>query len=602
MAFPAPLDTLTDEQSALLTPYAERLTFAAGERIFPAGSPGDGCYIIEEGRVRLELERPGIDSDSLDTDNVLGYLEPGELLGELSLLDRLTRSASAYAETAVTARYLSATGLEELCARQPRLGLAVVHALGRDAALKLRQTTARLAEYLLPEANDPEVEMLVARAQAAQRIIESWTEERIDRLVRGVAEAVAAQAEQLAVATVRETHLGNVPDKVTKIQLASMAVYQSLAGKPASGPVHTDAVRGVTEIASPVGVVFGIIPVTNPVATAVYKALICLKARNALILSFHHACLGVGNTTGELIRAALEQHGAPGDLVQWVTARSTRKKTAQFMRHPDVGLILATGGAGMVKAAYSSGTPAIGVGPGNAPALICADADLTAAAQAVVVSKSFDNGLICGAEHNLVVVAAVRDRFCAALEAAGAAVLTPPEAARFTAAAIETGQSFRPQIIGQDAGRIAAFLGITRDHPIRVIVVPAEVDFDSPYAGEKIAPVLSLFAAPDVDAGFALSRRLLRHQGTGHTAVIHSTSPALIERFGVEMPASRILANSPAVQGVCGVTSGLEPSFTLGCGTFGGNSTTDNITYRNLLNIKRLARYRAPEPVADAAG
>ncbi|HET8627581.1 MAG TPA: aldehyde dehydrogenase family protein [Thermomicrobiales bacterium] len=600
MPFPPPLDTLTDAESALLNRYTERLTFPAGERIFRAGSPADGCYIIEEGRIRLELERPGIDSDSLDSDNILGYLEPGELLGELSLLDRGTRSASACADTAVTARYLPAAALEELCAREPHLGLAIVRALGRDAALKLRATTARLAEYLLPEAHDPAVDACVARARAAQRAIEDWPEERIDGLLRAVAETVAARAEDLAAAAVRETHLGNVPDKVTKIQVASLGVLGALTGQPASGPLGTDAARGVTEIASPMGVVFGIIPVTNPVATAVYKALICLKARNAVILSFHHACLGVGNATGELIRETLERHGAPGDLVQWIRARSTRAQTGQFMGHPGVALILATGGAGLVKAAYSSGTPAIGVGPGNAPALVCADADPDAAAQAVVLSKSFDNGLICGAEHNLVVVEAIRDRFVAALERAGAAVLSPTEAARFAGAVVEEGRTFRPQIIGQDAARIAAALGIERDHPIRLIVVPAEVDFASPFAGEKIAPVLSLFAVPDEGAGFALSRRLLEHQGAGHTAVIHSGSPATIERFGLAMPASRILANSPAVQGVCGVTSGLEPAFTLGCGTFGGNSTTDNVTYRNLLNIKRLAHYR--EPATAVAG
>ena len=596
MSFPAPLDRLSAVERDILGRYLAEVRFAEGETIFRMGATGDGCFIIDAGDVRLETERP-----ELDTEGVLGYLGPGNLLGELSLLDGEPRSASAYAETAVVARRLSAAAIDTLCADYPAIGMAVVRAMGRDAARKLRAMNVRLAEHTEGESADPEVDAMVAKAQAAQRVIETWPEERIDALLTDIAGAIAARAEELAVLTVRETKLGNVPDKVFKNRSGSLAVLQFLAGKPGIGPLRTDAARGVTEIASPAGVVFGIVPMTTPVATAAFKTLISIKARNALILSFQRACLNIGNTTGEIIRDVLVANDAPADLVQWVKDRSSRKMTARFMAHDGVSLVVATGGAGMVKAAYSSGTPALGVGPGNTPTLIAADARLDDAARAIVTSKSFDNGLICGAEHNLVAVAAVVPELHAALERAGAAVLSPSEAASFTAQAIRPdGHGFRRAIIGQAAAAIAETTGITRPYPIRVIVVPmTTVEFDSPYAREKMTPILSLFTVPDTDAGIALCRDLLAHEGTGHTSIIHSTDPALIARFGAVMPTSRILVNCPGSQGISGLTSGLPPSFTLGCGLWGGNSTTDNVTFTHLMNVKRLAQYLEP-PVAPA--
>jgi len=594
MSLPEPLDGLAAEDRTVLERYLEPVAFTAGTLLFEEGSAGDGCYLIDAGEVRLELARPEVDSDG-----VLGFLEPGSIVGELSLLDSLPRSASAWSHTDVTARRLSADTVERLLAEHPRIGVQVLRALGRDAARKLRATTVRLAEFAVTDP-DPDVDDTVARAQAALRAFEDWTDDRIDALLGQVAQAVAARAGELAAATVKETRLGNVPDKTLKNQMASLGVHRALAGRPGRGALRTDTARKVTELASPAGVVFALIPMTNPVATAVFKTLIALKGGNALILSFHRAALGVGNVTGELIRGALERAGAPPDLVQWIRKRGSRKKTAMYLGHPGVSLVLATGGAGMVRAAYSSGTPAIGVGPANTPTLICADADPDQAAQAVVLSKSFDNGLICGAEHNLIVERPLRDRFAEALERAGAAVLTADETTRAMAAGIDpaTG-TWRPQIIGQDAQRIAAMVGITRPQPIRVIVAPtAEASATNPLAGEKIFPVLSLFTVDTADQGIALARRLLEFHGAGHTAGLHTRDQAVIERFARAVPAGRILVNSPSVQGVVGLTSGLEPSFTLGCGTFGGNSTTDNVTYRNLLNVKRLAHYVQPRDPA----
>ena len=592
VSLPAPFDTLTGDDRDVLSSYLETVQFKEDDPILREGAPCDGCFVIEEGKVRIEAPHAHV-----DTDNVLEVLEPGAFLGEMGLLDRQPRSASAVADTDVKALRFSTEAFETLCREHPRLGMLLMQELGRDAAQKLRKTTARLATFVAPDEPDPEVDDMVARALTAQQEFRSWDEERVDAVLKTIAQAIYAEARSLAEETVAETHLGDIDNKEFKNEIASMGVYQSLAGQIGSGTLRADAEREVTEIASPAGVIFGMVPVTNPVPTAVFKTLICLKARNSVILSFHRGALGVGNRTGEIIQAALRKAGAPVDLVQWIRERSSRKKTAQFMSHDQVALILATGGSGMVKAAYSSGTPALGVGPGNAPAWIRPDADLEAAAGAVLLSKTFDHGLICGAEHNLVVDAAVRDAFIQALEAQGAAVLSPEETERFSKVAIdaETGK-LRLRVIGRAADQIAERAGIERDYPIRLVIVPTDdPQLSNPYACEKMAPLLSLFTVDGVDEGLALCTQLLEQEGTGHTAIIHTTDEALAQRFGVEMPASRILVNSPGSQGVVGITTGLEPSFTLGCGTFGGNSTTDNVTYRHLYNVKRLANYVEPK-------
>lgn len=591
-ALPPPLDTLGPQDRSVLDTYLEPVAFEAGATIFVGDEDPDGCYVIDDGDVRLELPHP-----EFDTEGVLGYLGAGSLLGELALLDRLPRSASAYAETPVQTRRLSVAALEELQVEHPRIATQVVSALGRDAARKLRGSNTVLVEHLFADTQDPEVDELVGAAKAAQSEIATWDEQRIDALLEALAGAVAERAEELARETVEETHVGNVADKTMKNTFASLGIYHAMVGKSGQGQVGEVSDVGVAEIASPAGVIFALAPMTNPVATAIFKSLIAIKSRNAIILSFHRAALGVGNKTGELLQEVLHTHGAPVELIQWVKVRVNRKKTQRFMAHPDVSLVLATGGPGMVRAAYSSGNPAIGVGQGNAPAWVAADADVQAAAQAIVMSKSFDNGLICGSEHNLVVDRSVREPFLEALESAGAAVLRDAgERERFLAAVLtEDGSAFRPEALGQTASLIAGFLQIERDYDIKIIVVPTEVDLTNQMTGEKLTPVLSLFDVDGDDEAIALSKQLLEKQGTGHTAIIHSNDPSRVERFGAEMPVSRILVNTAGAHGVSGITTGLEPSFTLGCGTFGGNSTTDNVGFRNLQNIKRLA-YPSPQP------
>jgi acyl-CoA reductase-like NAD-dependent aldehyde dehydrogenase len=263
------------------------------------------------------------------------------------------------------------------------------------------------------------------------------------------------------------------------------------------------------------------------------------------------------------------------------------------MSHRHVGLVLATGGRSMVKAAYRSGTPAIGVGPGNAPALISADADLRQVARSVVLSKSFDNGLICGAENHLVVEASARARLVAELVQHGAAVLTDAESARFRHATVDPETCrFKSPIIGQDAATLARLASIERPYNIQLLVVPTEsVNPENYLAAEKLAPVVSLFTVADMDEGIRVCRGLLSIDGTGHTAIIHTRQAGLTQRFTTAMPVSRVLVNSPATQGLIGLTTGLVPSMTLGCGTWGGTSTTNSVSFKDLLNIKRVAYY-----------
>jgi acetaldehyde dehydrogenase/alcohol dehydrogenase len=437
---------------------------------------------------------------------------------------------------------------------------------------------------------------MAVRAREAQRQFDGWPEERVDALLLDIAETISAASPVLAAEAVAETGIGNVADKTTKTRFASLGVYRYLAGQPASGVISRDRATGVTEIAAPIGVVLGILPVTNPVATLVFKALITLKGRNAIIISPRDAAADVCGHATRLIRRVLGDHGAPPDLLQCLPARPGRELTEQLMRSSAVALVLATGGPGVVRAAYSCGIPAIGVGAGNAPVWICADADLAAAAGHIVTSKSFDYGVVCGSEQHIVVDRDVAAHFRAALGHAGAVVLSIEERRRLAVALIDeqTG-SVRRHLIGRSPAVIARHAGLTLPPGTRLLAVPVEADATRGLWGrERLAPIVTLLEAVDEPHAVALCRSLLANQGRGHTAAIHTTNPERVERFAQQVPVSRLLVNGPAAHGSVGMGNGLPPSFTLGCGTDGGTSTSDNVSFRHLLNVRRVAEYRGP--------
>ncbi|MGO9221939.1 MAG: aldehyde dehydrogenase family protein [Streptosporangiaceae bacterium] len=569
-----------------LEPYLETVRFGGGSCLMREGSPGEACYFVVSGELRVEVERPEFDSDG-----VVSFMGPGGVCGEFGLLDGSPRSASVYAHSDVVARRLSAGALREFCDSDPATGVMMLRWLSHSAAMKARVFSRDLEQFVLAGQPDLALDALVARSAAAQESIAGWPEDKIDDLITALAVELAGHADELAVATVAETGIGSAPDKAVKNRFASLDVAQSLVGEPGVGVIGSDGRHALTQIADPMGVVVGLIPMTNPVSTLVFKALICIKARDALIVSCHRDAAHVGAKTVGLLRQVLIRHGASADLVQGVPRRPTRATTAALMRHPGVSMILATGGTAMVKAAYSSGTPAIGVGAGNAPAWICADADVGEAARMVVASKAFDHGLICGSENNLVVDQSVRDSFANALRMADAAILSAEECDRVARAAFDDRDGrLRRTMLGQAATSIATEAGIEVPAGTRLLVAPVPREaVPGPYGREKLAPLLSLFTADGEDDSIQLCRQILGNGGSGHTAIIHTRSPRLQMSFAQQMPASRILVNGPGAQGCIGLGNGLTPSLTLGCGTYGHTSTTDNVTYTNLVNIKRVA-------------
>lgn len=579
------LDAFGVELLGAIYAICDRVEFAAGDRIFDQDSPADAFYIVNVGQARIEVS-----TQDIDTDAVLEYAGAGDFLGEEALLGGSTRWASAVADTDIKAVRVTSEALKRLYEDNPKDGVAVLRAMGRYTANRLRAASSRVAETLADDAPDALVDEMVADAVAAQAQFASWPEERVDALLEDIATSINDRGAQLAEQTVAETTLGNAEHKAAKILFGSMWVWETLKGRQGAGELGTDDELKITEIASPMGVIFALVPVTNPVPTIANKTLIALKARNSIILSCHRMAQGVANTTGEIVLAALARHGAPEKLVQWVQARPSRRRTAKFMRHPDVALILATGGPGMVKAAYSCGKPAIGVGAGNAPAWVSDDADPAVAGAAIVLSKSFDNGLICGSEQHIVCDVSKRDALVEALAANGGVVLTREQTAQIMEKAFDDNGHLLLPYVGRTATTIADMVGLTVPEDAKLLIFPVTEDVPEEALGkERLAPVCSLFTVDGDDEAIALCQRLLSYEGAGHTAVIHSDDPDRIARFAEAIPVGRILVNVPATMGFCGVVTGLTPAFTLGCGTFGGNSTTDNVSYGNLQNIKRVA-------------
>ena len=436
------------------------------------------------------------------------------------------------------------------------------------------------------------MDALVARSAAARESIAGWPEDEVDDLITALAEQIAGHADELAAATVAETGIGCVPDKADKNRFASLGVARSLVGKPGVGVIGRREREALTEIADPMGVVLGLIPMTNPVSTLVFKALICIKARDALIVSCHRDAANVGaGTTACSARSC----GGTGHRPIWfrsVPWRPTRATTAALMRHPGVSMILATGGTAMVKAAYSSGTPAIGVGARERAGLglrrrrrwgSCPDGG----GQQGIRSR---HHLRLGEQPGRRPVGAGLLRRRAAQRRRGRARprrMRPPGAVRLRRHG--TG-ACEATVLGQAATFIAAQAGIAVPAGTRLLVAPVPRQAVSgPYGREKLAPILSLFTADGEDDGIRLCLQILGHGGRGHTAIIHTRSQRLQLSFAQQMPVSRVLVNGPGAQGCIGLGNGLTPSLTLGCGTYGRTSTTDNVTYTNLVNIKRMA-------------
>lgn len=588
MQLPEEYQHLSSQEQGVLLDSLQRRQYQSNECIFKAGDVGDYALFIESGDVRLEFEE-----HELDCESVVATMCAGDIVGELSLLDEEVRSLSAYAENEVAAHLLSRQVLDQLKQTNPKFAASLFQALGKSASVKLRKSNHKVEESLVMQHGHlDQVDDKVTRAGDAQARFIGWDEAKIDEILFHMCRVVLEDSLSLAEQAVKETRLGNAKDKQQKHASACLGVYGDIVAKKGSGAARRSIHKGVTEIYDAMGVIFGLIPMTNPVSTTVFKSLISVKSRNSIILSPNRMGSVVVVKVVNMLREVLAEHGAPVDLVQVVEERQSRQITSAFMRHPGVALVLATGGASMVKAAYSSGTPAIGVGPGNTPCMIAHDANLKHAVISIIRSKAFDNGIICGSEHNLVVPKSIRSLLCEKFENHGAAVLNADETELFKQKAFTPKGNLNRRIVGRDAVMIAEYIGIERDYPIKLIVVPTEgVHSDNPLAKEKTAPVVSLFTVENDQQAIDVCSAVLEIDGAGHTAVIHTRDRKLAKQFASTIKASRILVNSPGLQGITGGCTGLTPSFTLGCGSYGGTSTTDNVSFRHLVNTKRMAYY-----------
>ncbi len=441
------------------------------------------------------------------------------------------------------------------------------------------------------------VEAIMAKAVRAAAVFNQLDQEQTDRIVRAVYEAGFNARVRLAHAAHEETKLGVWQDKVIKNVVATQLVYEDIRHEKTVGVIHHDDERGITEIAQPLGPIYAIIPVTNPTSTVLFKILIALKTRNPLIIRPHRNATNCSIEAARICYEAALSQDAPEDCVQWVSHLS-REETQAMMAHPRLALVLATGGSSLVKAAYSSGTPALGVGAGNVPVFIERTADIPFAVGEIMASKTFDNGTVCASEQAIVVEKAVLGQTVDALQAHGAYFLDAEQARRVEAVAFDRDKGvMTTEIIGQPVDAIARMAGITVPAGTRLLVARLDgVGRDYPLSGEILAPIIAFYAADDFDAAAALCIDLNFYGGMGHTVSMFSNDEARIREFSLLMNAGRIVVNMPSSQGgVGGIYNRLRPSFTLGCGTGGKNITTDNITARHLLNIQRITRRRMNE-------
>ena len=434
-----------------------------------------------------------------------------------------------------------------------------------------------------------EVRNLVAKAKQAQKEYSQYTQQQVDDIVKAVARACEGQCERLAKLACEETGFGVWQDKVLKNRLGSTVTYESIKDLKTVGVLSEDSATGVTEIGVPMGVVAALIPSTNPTSTVMYKCLISLKAGNAIVISPHPGAKNCILETFRVIGQAAKAAGAPDGIVQCVTVPSA-EGTQALLKHPDIGIILATGGEAMVRAAYSSGNPALGVGPGNGPAYIEKSADIPTAVRRIFDSKTFDNGTICASEQSIVTERCIADRVEAEVKRQGGYFLTDEESKKVGAFIMRANGTMNPKIVGKTAAAIADMAGINIPQGTRVLISrQSTVGKDNPYSREKLCPILAFYVEDSWESACHRCIEILNNEGRGHTMVIHSQDKSVIREFSLKKPVSRLLVNTPGALGGVGATTGLQPALTLGCGAVGGSSTSDNVGPLNLINIRRVA-------------
>jgi acetaldehyde dehydrogenase (acetylating) len=439
-----------------------------------------------------------------------------------------------------------------------------------------------------------EVRDLCVQAKAAHLKFKEFSQEEVDKIVAAMAEAGFQASERLAKLAVSETGYGNVPDKTKKNQFCTRDLYESIRELRTVGIIREDRKNKILEIAEPMGVVAAIIPTTNPTSTAMFKIIISLKARNGVVISPHPRAVQCIKESAQVVYDAALAAGAPEGIIG-VISNSTLQATNELMRHRDVDVILATGGSGLVKAAYSAGKPAYGVGPGNVPVYIDRSADYKKAVADAVAGKSFDYGTLCSSEQALIVDAPIKQRVIEALKLQGAYFLNADEIRKLGAVLVTSDFRVNPELVGKSPQVLAQAAGFSVPDEVKVLIGELEgVGKAYPLSAEKLSPTLVFYVVNGLEEGIRRTIEILNFGGRGHTAVIHAKNDDAIRQFGLSVPAFRVVVNSAASIGAVGYTNGLMPSMTLGCGTYGGNITSDNITAHHLMNIKRVAYETKP--------
>ena len=436
------------------------------------------------------------------------------------------------------------------------------------------------------------IDELAAKANVALEKMSDFDQEKVDYIVHQGAIAALDKHMLLAKMAIEETGRGVYEDKAIKNMYASEYIWNNIKHDKTVGVINEDKQKGLIEVAEPVGVICGVTPTTNPTSTTIFKSLIALKTRNPIIFAFHPSAQKCSAEAARIVRDAAIKAGAPEDCIQWIEHPSI-EATQTLMNHPGVATVLATGGAGMVKSAYSTGKPALGVGPGNVPSYIEKTAKIKRAVNDLIVSKTFDNGMICASEQAVIVDKEVYAEVKAEFEAHNVYFVKPNEIAKLEAVVMnEAKTAVNPKVVGHHAREIAEWAGITVPAETKMLIVELEgVGPDYPLSREKLSPVLAMVKANSTEHGFELCEGMLNLGGLGHTAVIHTEDEDLQVKFGLRMKACRILVNSPSAEGGIGdIYNEMIPSLTLGCGSYGKNSVSRNVSAVNLINVKTLAK------------
>ena len=440
------------------------------------------------------------------------------------------------------------------------------------------------------------INSLVEKAKVAEKEYMKLDQEKIDEIVKQMSIAANAKHMELARLAVEETKRGVIEDKVTKNIFASEYIYHNIKYNKTAGVIENNELEDYELVAEPVGIIAGVTPVTNPTSTTIFKSLIAVKTRNPIIFGFHPSAQKCSIEAAKTVLNAAVEAGAPKNCIQWIETPSIEATNA-LMNHKDVKIILATGGTGMVKAAYSCGKPALGVGPGNVPCYIHKSAKLRTSVTDLIMSKTFDNGMICASEQSVIVDKDIKDEFEKLMKEYGCYFLTEKEKEKLEKYVIvqKNGSlNINSTIVGQSAYTIAKNAGIKVDEKTKILIAKIEgVGDEYPLSKEKLSPILAYYVVEDQNEGIDIACKLLEYGGLGHSAVIHAEDKNVIDEFDKKMKAGRIIVNSPSTHGAIGdIYNTNLPSLTLGCGTFGGNSTTSNVSAVNLINIKRVAKRR----------